>query len=504
MLYLDALWQGLAAVLSWPAFGLMLVGIAIGIVVGLLPGLGTGFAFAVMLPFTFTMQPVQAFAFLLGMHAVTNLAGEITSVLFAVPGQGSAAAAILDGHPLAKQGQAGRAIGANLFSSLVGGLFGAVVLALAIPVIRPFVLAFGNPELFMLVLLGIMFVASVSGKHLIPGLMVAGLGFILSMVGADPITGELRFTFEQLSLWEGIPLVPLVLGLFAVPELIDLSIRKTAIAEQAAAIGNDLFEGVRDTLRHWKLVLEACVIGVIVGIIPGIGGSTAQWVAYGWARQRSKRKDLFGKGSIEGVLAPGAATNSKEGGDLLPTVVFGVPGGTSMAFILAAFLIVGLAPGPKMLTQHLHVTFSMVWVVVLAHVISVGICAVFLKQIVAITRVKGTILVPFILTLILLGAYVEAGDMSGVWMTLALGALGYVLVLLDWPRPPLILAFVLGRLAENYLWLAQQVYGFSWLTRPIVLGVLGLMVLYVIYYLRQRRSEAAEAPKLVEAEGIAP
>jgi putative tricarboxylic transport membrane protein len=492
MEYIDALSRGLTAVLSWPAFGLMLVGIGIGILVGLLPGLGSGFAFAVMLPFTFTMQPIEAFAFLLGMHAVTNLAGEITSVLFAVPGQGSAAAAILDGYPLAKQGQAARAIGANLFSSLVGGIFGAIVLAITIPIIRPFVLAFGNAELFMLCLLGVLFVASVAGKRLIPGILVAGIGFILALVGADPITGELRFTFGQLSLWEGVPLIPLVLGLFAVPELIDLSVRRSAISKNATALGGGLFQGVADTFRHWKLVLWSCVIGAVVGVIPGIGGSTAQWVAYGWARERSKNKELFGKGSIEGVLAPGAATNSKEGGDLIPTVVFGVPGGGGMALILAAFLIVGLVPGPKMLTENLHVTFSLVWIIIIAHIISVGICAAFLRQIVSISKIRATILIPFILALIILGAYIESGNISGVWITFAIGALGYVLVLLDWPRPPLVLAFVLGKLAENYLWLAQQVYGFAWLTRPIVVAVMLMMVAYIIYVYRSRKAEKIE------------
>src|SRR5919198_3003148 len=198
MFYLDALWSGLVAVFAWPAFGLMMIGIGIGIIVGLLPGLGGVFALSVMLPFTFSMTPVEAFAFLLGMHAVTNLAGEITSVLFAVPGEASAAAAIVDGHPMAKQGQAGRAIGANLASSLVGGIFGAFVLALAVPIIRPFVLSIGNPELFMLIVLGISFVAALAGRRPVIGMLVAGVGFVLSLVGQDPQTGQLRFTFGQL------------------------------------------------------------------------------------------------------------------------------------------------------------------------------------------------------------------------------------------------------------------------------------------------------------------
>jgi putative tricarboxylic transport membrane protein len=487
--YMAALWQGLTAIFAWPAIGLMFVGIGIGIVVGLLPGLGGLFALAVMLPFTFTMKPVEAFCFLIGMHAVTNMAGEITSVLFAVPGEGSAAAAILDGYPMAKKGQAGRAIGANLMSSLVGGVFGAAVLAVLIPVVRPFVLALGNPELLMLVVLGITFVASLSGKRLIPGILVAGLGFILGLVGPDPITGELRFTFDQIFLWDGIPLIAIVLGLFAIPVLLELSVKRTAIADNPESVGDDIMVGVLDTFRHWKLVMVSCLMGVVIGIIPGLGGSVAQWVAYGWAKDRSKHPEEFGKGSIEGVLAPGAATNSKEGGQLLPTVVFGVPGGAGMSLLLAAFLIVGLAPGPKMLGVNLPITLSLVWILVLSHIFAVIICLAMLKHIAAFTKVKGTILVPFILSLIMIGAYSEKGNLLHVWMTLGFGILGYVMVLLDWPRPPLVLAFILGRLAENYLWLAQQVYGISWVTRPIVLFLILVIAGYLVYYIRQRRSK---------------
>jgi putative tricarboxylic transport membrane protein len=494
MLYTDALWQGLLAVFAWPAFGLMLVGIGIGLVVGLLPGLGGVFALSVMLPFTFSMKPVEAFAFLLGMHAVTNMGGEITSVLFAVPGEASAAAAIVDGHPMAKSGQAGRAIGANMAASTVGGIFGAFVLALAVPIIRPFVLSIGNPELFMLIVLGISFVASLAGRRPVIGILMAGLGFLLSLVGQDPQTGELRFTFGQLFLWQGLPLVSMVLGLFAIPELIELSVRRGSIAEGGAKLGGGLRDGFRDTLREWKLVLGASALGAVIGFVPGIGGSVAQWVAYGWARQRSKRKDLFGKGSIEGILAPGAATNSKEGGHLLPTVVFGIPAGASMALLLAAFLIVGLTPGPKMLSEHLDVTFSLVWIIVVAHVIGVAVCLLFMRHIVAITRVKATIIIPFIISLILLGAYAENNSLENVWIMLLFGAIGYAMVLLDWPRPPMLLAFVLGRLAENYLWLSQQLFGWSWLGRPVVIALMVLIVANLIYSVLQQRALRLRVP----------
>ena len=502
MVYLNALVQGLFAVLSWPAFGLMLLGVGIGVVVTMVPGLGGVFAFSVMLPFTFAMTPIQAFAFLLGMHAVTTVNDEIWSVLFAVPSEANATATILDGHPLAKQGRAGRAIGAHLFSSLIGGIFGAAVLAAAIPLVRPFVLSFGNPELFMLVVLGLTFVASLSGRQIIPGVIVAGLGLVLSLVGQDPITSQLRFTFGQLFLQEGPPLVSVVLGLFAVPAVIELSVRRTSIATAQVELGNDVLEGAKDTLRYWKLVLVSSAIGALLGMIPGLGGSVSQWVAYGWARDHSKHKEQFGKGAIEGVLAPAAATNSKEGGHLLPTIVFGVPAGASMALLLGAFLIVGLVPGPKMLTDHLDITFAMVWILVLAHIVSVIVCLVFLRQLVAITHVRATVLIPFILSFVLIGSYVGKNDMGGVLVTLIFGAIGYLLVLLDWPRPPLVLGFILGHLAENYLWLSQQTFGLAWLERPLVIVLMALIAAYLVYVASQRRNNRLEALRLELAEAV--
>jgi putative tricarboxylic transport membrane protein len=454
--------------------------------------LGGVFALSVMLPFTFAMTAIQAFCFLLGMHAVTTVNDEITSVLFAVPSESNATATILDGHPLAQQGRAGRAIGAHLFSSLIGGIFGAALLAVCIPLIRPFLLSFGNPELFMLVLLGLTFVASLSGKQILPGLIVAGLGLVLSMVGQDPITSQLRFTFGQLFLQEGPPLVSVVLGLFAVPALIELSIRRTSIAQKHVAVGNDVFEGAKDTLRHWKLVLVSSGIGALLGMIPGLGGSVSQWVAYGWARDHSKHKDQFGKGAIEGVLAPAAATNSKEGGHLLPTIVFGIPAGASMALLLGAFLIVGLVPGPKMLSDHLDITFAMVWILVLAHIVAVLVCLVFMRQLVALTHVKATILIPFILSFIFIGGYVGKNDMGGVLVTLIFGAIGYLMVLVDWPRPPLVLGFILGHLAENYLWLSQQTFGLTWLERPLVIVLAVVIALYLVYLMTQRRHNRVE------------
>ncbi|MDP6175897.1 MAG: tripartite tricarboxylate transporter permease, partial [Rhodospirillales bacterium] len=351
----------------------MLIGIAIGFVVGILPGLGGATTLALMLPFIYKMDPTTAFAFLLGSNAVTATTGDITSVLFGVPGEGITAATIVDGHPMAKKGEAGRALGAALMSSLVGAVFGAFALALAIPIVKPLVLSIGSPEFFMLAILGITFVAALSGGNIAKGLTGGLLGLILATVGLDPIESVPRFTLDAvigedggLFLWDGISLVAVTVGLFAIPEIIDLSVQGSSIAREGSQKLGGVMQGVRDTFTHWKLVLRCSAIGSYIGLIPGLGGGPAQWVAYAHAVQSSPDKDRFGKGAIEGVLGPGAANNSKEGGALVPTIAFGVPGSVSMAILLGAFIIQGIVPGPDLLdpAKHLNLTFSFVWIIV--------------------------------------------------------------------------------------------------------------------------------------------
>src|SRR5437870_3945508 len=229
--FLYAALTGLLQTFGWPAFGLMLIGIAIGFVVGILPGLGGPTTLALMLPFIFKMSPVEAFAFLLGMAAVTNTTGDITSILFGIPGEPTTAATVVDGHAMAKNGEAGRALGAAIMSSLFGAVFGALVLAATIPVVRPLVLTFGSPEFFMLALLGITFVASLSGEAVLKGLVAAFLGLWLATIGLDPVTGMQRYTFGQLFLWDGIGLVPVTIGFYAIPELIEMATAGSSIAK---------------------------------------------------------------------------------------------------------------------------------------------------------------------------------------------------------------------------------------------------------------------------------
>jgi TctA family transporter len=379
---------------------------------------------------------------------------------------------------MAKQGEAGRALGAALAASLQGALIGAFALALIIPVVRPIVLAFGSPEFFMMTVLGVTFVASLSGGAMLKGLIAGGVGFLLSMIRLDPQTGVQRATFGFLPLWDGIGLIPVTIGLFAIPELIDLAVRGTGIAGGSGPTRlGGVMRGIGDTFRHGWLMVRCSIIGTVIGIMPGLGGGVAQWIAYAHAVQSSPNRERFGKGAVEGVIGPASANNSKDGGDLIPTVAFGVPGSVSTAILLGAFLIHGLQPGPPMLTDQLPLVFTMVWTLVVANIITVAICLLFLRQLVKITYVRGSYVIPFVLFLVFFGAYADKNQLFDVVL----------------PRPPMILGLVLGALTERYLFLSVNRYEWEWLTRPMVLAFFVCIVAVLVYSIRQELRGRAEA-----------
>ncbi len=480
----------------------MLIGIAIGFVVGILPGLGGPTAMALMLPFVFKMSAVEAFAFLLGMTAVTATTGDITSVLFGVPGEPTTASTIVDGHAMARNGEAGRALGAVLMSSLVGAIFGAVAIAVAIPIVRPLVLSFGSPEFFMLSLLGISFVAALSGEDVLKGIVSGGIGLMFATIGLDPISGIQRYTFGQLFLWDGIGLVPITIGFYAIPETIELAVLGTSISTQEVGKLGGVMEGVKDTFRHWWLVIRCSALGTFMAIIPGMGAATTQWLAYAHAVQSSPNKERFGKGDVRGVLGPGAANNSTLGGSLITTIAFGVPASVIMAILLGAFIIQGIVPGPDMLIAppkgKLDLTFSFVWVIIISNVITVAVCFLFLEPLAKVTQVRGGIIIPIILVLIYLGAFAEKNAFEDMVIVLFFGGLGWIMEKLAWPRPPVLLGLVLGPLAENRLFLSTDNYGLAWLHRPGVMVIFALTLFGVFYPMiksrREEREKAAAQP----------
>ena len=457
-------------------------GVLMGLGLGIIPGIGGVVGMAILLPFTFTMDPYTALALLLGMSAVTGTSDTIPAIMFGVPGTSGAQATVLDGNPMAKSGEPGRALAAAYTASLIGGLFGALLLALTIPLLRPVMLHIGSPELLALSIFGIATVAALSGRAPLRGLAAAGIGVLLSMIGSDPQTGTLRWTLDSMYLWEGLPIVPLVLGLFALPELADLTIKRSSITDrlhQNARAG--MMQGLRDALQNLPLVGRCGALGAFIGAIPGMGSAVVDWFAYGHAMRTVKdARETFGTGDVRGVIAPESANNSNNSGALVPTIAFGVPGSTSMAILLGAFLIQGLVPGPDMLTTNLDITYAMVWSIALANIFGAGICFLFSGQLAKIALLRYTLILPFALTVMYIGAFQATRSWGDFYALLAFGVLGWVMKRLEWPRPPLILGFVLGALIERYMFVSIGRYGAEWLLRPVVLLFLALAVLALV------------------------
>jgi TctA family transporter len=459
------------------------LGCVMGLVLGIIPGIGGLTGTAMLLPFTFNMDPYAAFALLLGLGATTATGDPIPAILFGVPGGAASAATVLDGFPMAKKGEAGRALSAAYMSSLMGGVFGALLMAISIPILRPVMLFIGSPELLAFSVLGISMVAVLSGNAPLRGVVAGCLGVMIAMIGTDPQTGTLRWTFDSLYLWDGLPLTPLLLGVFALPELCDLLIARVAIAADTgtANIYKGQWQGVKDCFSHWWLIMRCSWIGGGIGSIPGISASVVDWLAYGHALKTEKGASAtFGKGDVRGVIASESSNNAKEGGALVPTVAFGVPGSATMAILLGAFLIHGLVPGPDMLTKNLSITYAMVWSVALANVLGAGACYAFSPQFAKLATLRYTLILPAVLGIIYIGAFEATRQWGDLFTLLFFGLVGWIMKQFKWPRPPLILGVVLGDTIERYLFISIERYGVSWMLRPIVVLLFALAILGIV------------------------
>jgi putative tricarboxylic transport membrane protein len=334
---------------------------------------------------------------------------------------------------------------------------------------------------------------------MLKGFVMAALGLLVALVGLDPQAGVPRYTFDQLYLWDGIALVPLVVGLFGGAEVLHIMLAKSSISGTDNTVNSyaGITRGVRETFQHWRVVGKASAIGVGIGMVPGLGGSVAQFVAYGQAQQSSKHPEEFGKGAIEGVIAAGSTSNAKDSGSLIPTIAFGIPGGAATAVLLSAFLILGLDPGKEMLTTELDVTFSMVWVAIFANIVAVALAFLFIRPLTRLTVIPGPLLVPFLLFLLILGAFTASNNYADIAVMFAAAAIGVACLRWDWPRVPFLLAVVLGSLAERYLFLSYSIFGWSWLMRPGVI-VLALVVVAALTQAGRIKRRAVRARTAVE------
>jgi len=489
---LTAAGVGLAQVFTWQIFPMMLVGILVGMFLGLVPGLGGLVGFALLIPFSLTMEPLVGISFLLGMSAVTTQTDTIPAVILGVPGTAAAMATSLDGYPLAKKGQAGRALCASYYANIFGTLVATALFLIFLPILRAVIFAFGQPEFFMLVMLGLILAGSLAGKSLARGLILAGFGLLLSMVTLETSTGEPRFAGDIIYLWEGIPLLPVILGVFAIPEVVDLARRRTTISETSYDTRvSGLWWGLKDCLENWWLIIKAGTLGTVAGFIPGLGGQVAEWMAYGTAVASDEDPGSYGKGNIRGVIAPEAGTAAQKPGALIPTITFGIPGNAGMAIVLGVFLIHGLRPGPEMVTTKLDSTMMMVWVIVVSNVVAAALALAMQKWLILLCYLRSTIMVPLVLGTMLVGATMANQSFGDVVLFLAFGVFGYVTKHADWPRVPLIMGLIMGKLAEQYLFLAINLHGFKWLTdRPIVWVIAAITLAVVVIPAIKRHRKA--------------
>jgi putative tricarboxylic transport membrane protein len=476
---LDAFLSAFVMLMDPYRLAMLMAGVSIGIVVGILPGLGGLMGMALVLPFLFGMDPYTGIAMLIGIAAAVPSSDTFPSVLMGIPGSSGSQATVMDGYPMARQGQAARALGAAFSASLIGGLIGAVALTALVPFARPLVLMFGAPELLMLTILGLCMVGVLSGNRPLLGILGACLGLILGMVGGAPAAPEYRWAYGVLYLFDGFSLVIVALGLFALPEIVDLLARGGSIATRGTGLGTGWMDGVRDVMRNKYLVVRHSIIGVLVGAIPGMGSSIIDWLNYGYVVSTARDKSRFGKGDVRGVIAPEAANNAKEGGVLMPTLLFGVPGSSAMALLLGALLIFGVQPGPALLRDNLELVFVIIWSLALANVFGTLICLVLSKPIARLTFVPFQFVAPVVLAIVILGAFQQTRHFGDLLALAAFGALGWVMKRIGMPRPPLLVGFILAGLAERYLWMSYNIYDWEWLTRPLVLAIAALCLVLV-------------------------
>jgi putative tricarboxylic transport membrane protein len=461
--------------------GMLTAGVLAGTIIGILPGLGGIAAVALLLPFIYTLDVHSAMVLLIGSLGVVHTADTITSVLIGTPGGAATAVTVLDGYPLAKQGQAARALSAAFLASLIGGLIGTVFLTLSLPIARPLVLLFGSPELLMLCVLGLSFAGFLTGGEPLKGGLAACLGLLLGSVGAAPAEAVYRYTFDQLYLSDGIPLVGVALGVFGIAEVIDLLAKGGRIAERVS-LGQGWLQGVKDIVQHWGIVVRGSLIGVWAGILPGIGATAGSWMSYGHVVAMARDRERFGKGDIRGVIGPESANNSVDAGDLIPTLLFSVPGGAPAAILLGALFFYGIQPGPRMVQENLDLIFTIIWSLAFANAIGAALCFLLSPALARLTWVSFDRIAPAIIVTIFFGAFQSSQHFGDIYAMLGLGLLGWLMKQFGWPRAPFLVGFVLTQPTEQYLWLSISRYDLAWLFRPGVI-LLGLLLLASIAWM---------------------
>lgn len=476
-----AISQALMEVLTWQNLLASFVGVVLGLIVGAIPGLTISLGMVLLLPLTFGLNSITAMALLLGLFAAGMTGGSYSAILINIPGTPSASATGLDGHPLAQAGQAGKALGVSVISSFYGGLFSLACLVLSAPLIARIALRFGAPEQFALMTLGLTLICAFAGQSMLKGLISGVLGLALTTVGQDPLMGTPRFAFGSVELQAGILFIPAMIGLFAVPQVIQ------GMRAGASGVIPRFRVGLTQMLPSWRelralhrSMLVGSAIGTGVGAIPGTGGPIAVFLAYDAARRISRDPSAFGRGSMEGVAAPEAANNGVTGGALIPMLTLGIPGDPITAILLGALIIQGLAPGPLLFREHPQFVYGVFWALLLANLMTLAVAVLSVRWIVQVLRVPQRVLIPAIALLCIVGAYGIRNTFFDSLVMLAFGALGYVFRRYGFPVVPMIIGLVLGSELEEEFRLSLILSAGDatvFLRHPIAAGFLALTAL---------------------------
>ncbi len=481
---LDSLALALAQLCEPVTVALLIAGIVIGLAIGILPGLGPPIAIALALPFTFYLDTVPSLILLLGIYSAAIYGGSISAIAVGIPGTGAAIATVEDGHKMFKAGRGGEALGLSLAGSIAGGLFAVLCLALIAPLLAQFAIKFGPREYLAISVFGLAVVVRVAGESMFKGLLVGGLGIFLTTWGLDELNGAERYTFGTYNLFEGIPLVPFLVGLFAVSEVMigaERTLKKIAFTQASLTVR---LPGLRTLGRMKNLLFRSSLIGTVIGIIPGEGAAVGAFFAYSEAKRRSPHPEKFGTGIPEGVVAPETANNATVGGALVPTLTLGVPGSPAAAVLLGAFLIQGLVPGPALFGERPDLMYAIFIGLFAINILMTGIGLIAIRFAAQMIRVPNAVIVPTVMLLSYVGIYSVSNSLFNVGVLLAAGVLGYVVRKLGYSIAPLSIGFVLGPILENSLRQSLTIADGSaaaFFGSPIALAIYGVLALTLFW-----------------------
>jgi TctA family transporter len=501
---LDPIGEAAAYLLTPGYWGAVFAAVALALMASVIPGVNSFLVMALAIAIiVFNVDdPAIGIVLLATITGVDNTLDSIPAVLYGQPGAATQVT-FLEGHQLARHGKAAHTLGAIYAVSAMGGLVGAAVLVLAIPVIRPFVLKFGFAETGAMALVGLAMISVLSRGAVTKGLIAAMLGLLIGLMGRDPFVGQARMTIGPLF---APSLIPAVLGLFAFPEMIDLTLSRQAVAPKGADISNrEVWAGAREGLRHWRMVIRQSLFGVFLGAVPGVGSAVIDWLAYAFGIFLAKDRSQFGKGSLEGVIFAESAQNAKEGGQAIPTLAMGVPGGPTWVLVLAGMIAYGVAPGPEMLGSQAHITILLVITLAIGNLLIAGLGLLITGQLARLTTVPYPVIGGIIIPITLLSAFVDTTNWRGIQTVLVMGVVGLAMKHFGWPRPPLLLAFILAPIIEKNLLNGVAVQGVGGiLTDGLTMTIVAVAAATAFFFARAMgkldREEANAEELLVEAE----